>query len=74
MSVQNVEPASGLETPDVILTLADFAAREKVSVQTVRLWRMNGNDPVSFKAGRHVRYRLSDVEAWECEQIAKAAA
>lgn len=56
-----------------IHTLEEFARREKVPVQTVRLWRMKGKDPVSFKVGKHVRYRLSDIEAWEQEQIDKAA-
>lgn len=53
-----------------ILTLSEFAAREKVSVNTVRQWRMRGEDPRSFIAGgRHIRYRLSDILAWEEERM-----
>lgn len=66
-SLENISRA------EAILTLEDFARRLKVPVQTVRVWRMKGEDPKSFKAGRHVRYRLSDIEAWEQEQIDKAA-
>lgn len=55
---------------DLILTLQELAAREKVSVNTVRQWRMRGEDPRSYIAGgRYVRYRLSDVLAWEEERM-----
>ena len=64
----------GKTSPSPIYTLEEFAAREKVPVNTVRIWRMKGLDPVSFKAGRYVRYRLEDIERWEREQINKAAA
>lgn len=69
-----IDTATGKPLGEPIYTLAEFAEREKVPVQTVRLWRMKGYDPVSFKVGKHVRYRLADIEAWEQEQINKVAA
>jgi excisionase family DNA binding protein len=48
--------------------LADYLG---VSVSTVHHWRSKGaktQGPPSFKIGRHVRYRRTDVEAWLAEQ------
>lgn len=54
---------------DEHLTNEDLAAREKVSINTVRKWRATGAGPRAFKVGRHVRYRLVDVEAWEEQRL-----
>lgn len=60
--------------PVVHLTIKDFAAREGVSENTVRQWRMRGYGPRSFtpKGSRLVRYRLEDVIEWENEQFEDA--
>lgn len=76
MTVQDLAArlSAGAEE-DPILTLQEFAAREKVAVNTARQWRMRGEDPRSFIAGgRYVRYRLSDVLAWEEERMNGRAA
>lgn len=57
------------EIQETFLSIEELADRYKVPVQTVRVWRMKGKDPKSFKLGRHVRYRLSDVEQWEAEKV-----
>jgi len=31
---------------------------------TLRHWRKSGTGPSFYRIGKHVRYRLSDVEAW----------
>jgi predicted DNA-binding transcriptional regulator AlpA len=36
-----------------------------VPLATVYDWNSKGTGPRYFKAGRHVRYRLADVERWE---------
>jgi len=41
--------------------LADYCG---VPLNTVRTWRHRNVGPRGYKVGRHVRYRLSDVEAW----------
>lgn len=47
------------------LTIKDLAEREGVPVATVYRWNSDGTGPRYLKVGRHVRYRLADVLAWE---------
>jgi predicted DNA-binding transcriptional regulator AlpA len=47
------------------LSVEDLAEREGVPVQTVYGWNKTGDGPPRMKIGRHVRYRLQDVEKWE---------
>jgi predicted DNA-binding transcriptional regulator AlpA len=44
----------------------------KIPVATLRRWRYEGIGPVSFRAGRHVRYRQSDIDDWIEAQIQKS--
>jgi hypothetical protein len=48
-----------------LLTNEELAERANVTIATVRGWRYHGNGPRALKLGRHVRYRLADVLAWE---------
>jgi excisionase family DNA binding protein len=41
--------------------LADYL---DVPLATVYAWRHGGDGPPGSKVGRHVRYRLTDVDAW----------
>ena len=43
-------------------------------VATLRWWRHVGTGPHSFKIGRGVRYRLSDVHAWIDQQHGQQSA
>ncbi|MFS2291723.1 MAG: helix-turn-helix domain-containing protein [Actinomadura sp.] len=52
------------------LTPDDLAKREGVPVSTVYQWNSRGGGPKFMKIGRHVRYRLSDVVAWENSRYA----
>ncbi len=52
------------------LSPEDVADREGVPVTTVYQWRSRGTGPPGFRVGRHVRYRLADVVAWEERQLA----
>ena len=46
-----------------VLREQDVADRLDVSVQTVRLWRVNGKGPAYHKVSRNaVRYESADVE------------
>ena len=47
------------------LTIEDLAERENVPPTTVYQWNSRGTGPRYLKIGRHVRYRLRDVETWE---------
>ena len=48
-----------------VLSNEGLAERLNVPIATVRQWRHEGTGPRAIKVGRHVRYRVTDVEAWE---------
>ncbi|AKK30466.1 AlpA family transcriptional regulator [Mycobacterium sp. EPa45] len=50
----------------------ELADRYGVPVKTPAVWASKGAGPPFARFGRHVRYRLSDVIAWEIEQLSKA--
>jgi hypothetical protein len=52
----------GLNT---ILTESELARRHQRSVKTIRNLRVRGGYVPFLKIGRHVRYRLADVLAYE---------
>ncbi len=41
--------------------LAEFLG---VPLHTVYAWRHKGTGPKGCKVGKHVRYRMADVQAW----------
>jgi excisionase family DNA binding protein len=48
-----------------LLSPTDLAAYLRLpSVQTIYQWRTRGYGPPGVKVGKHVRYRLTDVDAW----------
>jgi len=47
------------------LSMAELADREGVSVETVKYWLKTGYGPRSMKVGKHRRWRLTEIEAWE---------
>ncbi|MCP2336141.1 helix-turn-helix transcriptional regulator [Actinomadura rupiterrae] len=47
------------------LTPEALAERVGVPLETVYRWNSRGGGPRRMKLGRHVRYRLADVIAWE---------
>lgn len=51
------------------LTRVEVAERLRVSDKTLNQWAVKKTGPRYAKFGRHVRYRLADVEAWEEAQI-----
>jgi excisionase family DNA binding protein len=59
---------------DPWLTRQEVADRERVPLATVAQWAHKGTGPRYALFGRHSRYRLSDVIAWEEAQFAGDAA
>lgn len=55
--------------PSVWLTRDEVAARLRLPADTIRNWAVQRKGPRFAKFGRHVRYRLTDVIAWENEQL-----
>jgi predicted DNA-binding transcriptional regulator AlpA len=58
---------------DRYLTTEEIAAQYRTVPATVRYWRHVGKGPQSFKVGRRVLYRESDVDAWADEQRTAAS-
>jgi excisionase family DNA binding protein len=56
-------------THDRWMTRQELADRYAVPVKTTAEWASKGTGPPYAKFGRHVRYRLSDVVAWEATQL-----
>lgn len=56
------------------LSITDLAEREGVTVQTVYHWNKTKSGPRYFRAGRHCRYKMADVIAWENARYADGAA
>jgi DNA-binding transcriptional MerR regulator len=49
---------------DDLLTIQEVSALLRTPVATLRYWRYLGIGPHSFKIGRRVFYRASDLYAW----------
>ena len=47
-----------------LLDAQEIADRLRIPLQTLYRWRVDGRGPKAFKLGRHLRYRLADVDAW----------
>jgi excisionase family DNA binding protein len=47
-----------------LLSTQNLAAYLQVPVKTVYRWRSCGEGPPGIRVGRHIRYRVEDVEAW----------
>ena len=57
--------APGVKPTTRHLSPAELAEREGVPLETVYAWNKDGTAPTRLRIGRHVRYRLADVIAWE---------
>ena len=55
------------------LSPEELARREGVPLATVYKWNSENTGPRRLKIGKHVRYRLSDVEAWEAQHLSDEA-
>jgi excisionase family DNA binding protein len=42
----------------------EVAAFLGIPLRTIYRWRTRREGPASYRVGRHVRYRLDDVERW----------
>ena len=70
MAAEQIDSAA--LSPD-ILSAEQVAARYQVPEPTVKRWRWQHKGPRYFYAGRHVRYRLADLLAWEEAEAMKSA-
>lgn len=47
------------------LTKEELAVRLGIPEDTLKYWRTTRQGPAFIRIGKHVRYRLTEVEAWE---------
>lgn len=57
---------------DAHLTPTELAEREKVPIETIYSWNRTKSGPRYFRAGRHVRYPMEEVLAWETSRLQPA--
>ena len=53
-----------LSALDPLVTITELAGYLGVPVKTIYEWRQTGRGPVCVRIGRHLKLRLSDVQAW----------
>jgi len=54
---------------DKHLSPAELAERYDVPLETVYGWNKTRTGPEYLRIGRHVRYRMADVIAWEKSRL-----
>lgn len=52
------------DTSSRLMSIDELSTYLGVPVTTLYRWRHYGDGPRGIKVGRHVRYRVADVEAW----------
>lgn len=53
-----------LSVLDPLVTITELAECFGVPVKTIYKWRQSGRGPVGIRIGRHLQFRLSDVQSW----------
>ena len=53
-----------LSVLDPLVTITELAEYLGVPVKTIYEWRQSGRGPVGIRIGRHLKFRLSDVQSW----------
>jgi excisionase family DNA binding protein len=64
----DIEPMARGSVRPPLLSPTDLASYLAVPLATVYRWRSRREGPCGIRVGRHVRYRLADVERWIDEQ------
>ena len=54
-------------------TRTQLSDRLGIPESTVKWWAATGKGPKYAKFGRHVRYHVDDIDAWEKAQIREAS-
>jgi excisionase family DNA binding protein len=52
------------KTASRLLTPAEVSEHLRVPITTLYVWRHQSKGPPAIKVGRHLRYRVRDLEAW----------
>ncbi|MGW4636844.1 helix-turn-helix domain-containing protein [Nocardia sp. NPDC004415] len=51
------------------LTTADLERRLQIPAKTLATWASTGIGPMYARLGRHRRYRLAEIRAWEHRRL-----
>ncbi|NOY56781.1 MAG: helix-turn-helix domain-containing protein [Actinobacteria bacterium] len=54
---------------DPLLSAQELADYLEVPIATIYAWRYRREGPLGFRAGKHLRYRWSDIEEWINNQL-----
>ncbi len=60
----NPTPRHDHERGDRLLSIPELAAYLGVPIATIYQWRHHHRGPTGYRIGRHVRYRVDDIEHW----------
>lgn len=63
-NTSTLKPDEVASIPETLLSPEQLAYMLHVPLGTVYQWRYRGGGPKGIKVGRHVRYRMSDIDAW----------
>ena len=70
MSIEHTNRSQHVVTTDAarLLRPDELAAFLGIPLRTIYRWRSRHEGPLSYRVGRHIRYRLDEVEQWldEC--------
>lgn len=64
-------PTPKIKPAEQYLTCEELSQYLNVPLDTIYGWRYKGYGPPAAKVGRHLRYRLRDVEAWIDGQVVR---
>ncbi|MGH3445711.1 MAG: helix-turn-helix transcriptional regulator [Nocardioidaceae bacterium] len=53
-----------LSVLDPLVTITELAEYLDVTIKTIYEWRQSSRGPVGIRIGRHLKFRLTDVQAW----------
>ncbi|MFC7402913.1 helix-turn-helix transcriptional regulator [Citricoccus sp. GCM10030269] len=74
MKADNMTSSLADSESSPVYTPQQFASREHIPLATVYKWRTEGKGPRGYRVGKHLRFLLADIQAWEQEQLAKESA
>ncbi|MFF2368943.1 helix-turn-helix transcriptional regulator [Agromyces sp. NPDC058110] len=60
-------PAKGWNL-EPLLDVGELAAYLGIPISTVYDWRTRGKGPAAYRFGKHLKFAISDVQAWIAEQ------
>jgi excisionase family DNA binding protein len=58
---------------DPLLSAQELADYLEVPLATLYAWRYRGEGPQGFRAGKHLRYRKSDIDRWINDRLPEGA-